>query len=97
VWAATLLLAPLGVCAEKAAQAAATLYAIKYKGCHSPPEVIHCQVPFLLGQFANIESGSMIFILVPDNSGKLLVLLCHKRRFGLCRPQQGHCPRRSIN
>jgi hypothetical protein len=41
VLAAALLLAPLGVRAEKAAQAAATLYALKYKDCHFPPEVIH--------------------------------------------------------
>jgi hypothetical protein len=26
-----------------------------------------------------------------------LFLLCHKRRLAFCRPQQGHCPRRSIN
>lgn len=69
---AALLLAALGVRAEKAAQAAATLYALNCMGCHFPPEAIRRQAPFLVGQFAHTDSGRMFFIRVPDNGGKPL-------------------------
>lgn len=70
--AVALLLAPLTSLAVTAGQSAATLYALNCMGCHFPPEEIRRQAPFLVGQFAQTESGRVFFIRVPDTGGKPL-------------------------
>lgn len=58
--------------AATAGQSAATLYALNCMGCHSPPETIRYEAPFLVGQFALTESGRVFFIRVPESGGKPL-------------------------
>jgi len=69
--AMVLLAAPASLTAT-AGQSAATLYALNCMGCHSPPETIRYEAPFLVGQFALTESGRVFFIRVPENGGKPL-------------------------
>ena len=70
--AAAWLLAPFASFAAAAGQSAPTLYALNCMGCHFPPEQIRRAAPFLVGQFAQTETGRVFFIRVPDNGDRPL-------------------------